>query len=185
MNSPIPAPDLLSDPTPAQETPAQESTPTVASIDAGPQSIPTPATEWAPKGRIIDDSARGTIFWEVDLEEHSPVDNDKTSESESGDASPDGQPVIASSSATYETSNDDATEDDSRQGAGNPFRVEWLSTRRVPFYRTRGLRNSWNSNREVKIARDGTELETGVGQRLLALFGPGGPPFSSVASPLP
>jgi hypothetical protein len=32
-----------------------------------PKSIPTPATEFAPKGRIIDDSARGTIFWEAEL----------------------------------------------------------------------------------------------------------------------
>jgi len=32
-----------------------------------PKSIPTPATKHAPKGRIIDDSARGTIFWEADI----------------------------------------------------------------------------------------------------------------------
>jgi hypothetical protein len=32
-----------------------------------PKSIPTPATEWAPRGKIIDDSARGTIFWEAEL----------------------------------------------------------------------------------------------------------------------
>jgi hypothetical protein len=29
-------------------------------------TILTPATEFAPKGRVIDDSARGTIFWEAD-----------------------------------------------------------------------------------------------------------------------
>ena len=53
---------------------------------------------------------------------------------------------------------------------GKPFKLEWISTTRLPFYRTRGLRNPWNSNREVKIARDGTELETTVGRRLLGLF---------------
>ena len=31
------------------------------------KSIPTLATEHAPKGRTIDDSARGTIFWEADI----------------------------------------------------------------------------------------------------------------------
>ena len=34
-----------------------------------PRAIPTEATEFAPKGRIIDDSARGTIFWEVERDE--------------------------------------------------------------------------------------------------------------------
>ena len=41
-----------------------------------PQSIPTAATETAPKGRIIDDSARGSIFWEAehsDNEAESPT----------------------------------------------------------------------------------------------------------------
>ncbi len=54
---------------------------------------------------------------------------------------------------------------------GKPFSVEWESTRRVPFYFTRGLKNAWNAGREVKIARDGTEIETRVGRRLIGLFG--------------
>ena len=109
-----------------------------------PKSIPTPATEWAPKGRIIDDSARGTIFWEADLTD---------SEDEStklGVEEIDGM--------------------ESEQIWGKPFKVEWVSTNRLPFYRTRGLRNPWNANREVKIARDGTELETNVGKRLIQMF---------------
>ena len=53
---------------------------------------------------------------------------------------------------------------------GKPFKVEWMSTNRLPFYRTRGLRNAWNANREVKIARDGTELEPGVGRQLVDLI---------------
>lgn len=56
------------------------------------------------------------------------------------------------------------------QAFGKPFRIEWLATNRLPFYRTRGLRNPWNANREVKIARDGTELEPSVGKRLLQMF---------------
>ncbi|KAK5109747.1 hypothetical protein LTR62_006587 [Meristemomyces frigidus] len=106
-----------------------------------PQSIPTLATDFAPRGRIIDDSARGTIFWEADLsnvEDESPV-------RESSDVS-------------------------SGQHWGRQFSIEWLSTARLPFFRTRGLCNPWNANREVKIARDGTELEPGVGWRLVAMF---------------
>lgn len=112
-----------------------------------PKAIPTEATEHAPKGRIIDDSARGTIFWEVDRDDDgSSTDN----ESETGS-----------------TKND---EDEEAKTWGKPFKLEWLSTARLPFYRTRGLRNPWNSNREVKIARDGTELEPSVGRRLIGLF---------------
>jgi hypothetical protein len=50
---------------------------------------------------------------------------------------------------------------------GEPFRLQWIKTERLPFYRTRHLRNPWNHDREVKVSRDGTELEPGVGQALL------------------
>jgi hypothetical protein len=54
-----------------------------------------------------------------------------------------------------------------RQVWGESFQVEWLKTTRLPFYRTRQLRNPWNHDREVKVSRDGTELEPSVGQALL------------------
>jgi hypothetical protein len=108
----------------------------------GPKSIPTPATETAPRGRIIDDSARGTIFWEAEVAD----------EEESG--SPD----------------KGSEEGSDGQDLGRPFKIEWISTARLPFYRTRGLRNPWNANREVKIARDGTELEPSIGKRLVQMF---------------
>ncbi|KAH9931667.1 YT521-B-like domain-containing protein [Epithele typhae] len=50
---------------------------------------------------------------------------------------------------------------------GESFRIEWIRTDRLPFTRTRHLRNPWNHDREVKVSRDGTELEPGVGQALL------------------
>ncbi|KAJ4394419.1 hypothetical protein N0V93_003636 [Gnomoniopsis smithogilvyi] len=120
-----------------------------------PREIPTEATETTPKGRIIDDSARGTIFWEV-------VRDDL----------PEGQDQEEVASAV--TDQDDASSgiDSGLENKtwGKPFKLEWLGTNRLPFYRCRGLRNPWNSNREVKIARDGTELEPSVGQRLIGLF---------------
>nr|OQO32523.1 hypothetical protein B0A51_00932 [Rachicladosporium sp. CCFEE 5018] len=118
------------------------------SPDDGPQSIPTPATATAPSGRIIDDSARGTIFWEAD---------DLTKEE--------------SSSLKEQTTNDATAEQD----LGRPFKIEWISTTRLPFFRMRGLRNAWNANREVKIARNGTELEPAVGKKLMLLFHDVGP----------
>ncbi|KAH7369064.1 YT521-B-like domain-containing protein [Plectosphaerella cucumerina] len=122
-----------------------------------PKAIPTEATEFAPKGRIIDDSARGTIFWEAER------DDTESEEEEESDASS-GKPIDGEHGAT--------------KAWGKPFKLEWLSTTRLPFYRTRGLRNPWNSNREVKIARDGTELEPSVGRRLIGLF-------NRVQSPVP
>jgi hypothetical protein len=118
-----------------------------------PRSIPTPATEFAPKGHIIDDSARGTIFWEAEFSDEESSEEDAN---EAGEAS------------EMET-----------QTWGKPFRIEWISTTRLPFYRTRGLRNPWNANREVKIARDGTELEPSIGRKLLQLFHPAGPASTS------
>ncbi|KAJ7152273.1 YT521-B-like domain-containing protein [Mycena crocata] len=52
-------------------------------------------------------------------------------------------------------------------GWGKEFRLDWLCTEPLSFQRTRHLRNPWNHNREVKVSRDGTELEPSVGQSLL------------------
>ena len=121
-----------------------------------PNATPTPPTETAPKGRIIDDSARGTIFWEAE-----PLHVDVGNESMTRDIG----------------------DDEMSQAGGREFCIEWIETSRLPFHRTRGLRNPWNANREVKIARDGTELETDVGKRLIQMFHEpppcyaGGPPY--------
>lgn len=137
-----------------------------------PKAIPTPATATAPRGRVIDDSARGTIFWEAeDIESHSPSppDSDESKEKSSSDEkkektkeSPNTEPVASGGESDNE---------DENKTWGKPFNLEWISTAKVPFWKTRGLRNAWNQGREVKIARDGTELETGVGRRLVGMFG--------------
>lgn len=54
---------------------------------------------------------------------------------------------------------------------GECFKVEWLERRKIPFHRTRHLRNPWNKSREIKISRDGTELEPAVGAQLLEEWG--------------
>ncbi|KAG5288367.1 hypothetical protein I7I50_01610 [Histoplasma capsulatum G186AR] len=107
----------------------------------------TPRTETAPAGSVVDDPARGTIFWEID----------RIDEVGLGKTGGSGQ------------IEDEGTADDS-QSFGRPFNVDWLCWRRLPFHHTRGLRNPWNANKEVKIARDGTEIEPGVGRRLIRLF---------------
>ena len=127
-----------------------------------PRSIPTQATIYAPKGRIIDDSARGTIFWEAD-----PLEDPE--EAALGDGA-DSDDEDENRKAAGHESADEGEDASGPQAFGKPFKIEWLSTSRLPFYRTRGLRNPWNANREVKIARDGTELETSVGRRLVQMF---------------
>ena len=123
-----------------------------------PRAIPTPATETAPRGHILDDSARGTIFWESDPlgQEFPPASRlESMSQEESED---------------MKVSVDEGEQIPEVQAFGRPFKIEWVSTNRLPFYRTRGLRNPWNANRDVKIARDGTELETSIGRRLIEMF---------------
>lgn len=133
-----------------QPEPASESDPTTNGAAAAhtPRSIPTVATATARKGRIIDDTARGTIFWEVDS---------------SDDEGEDGMHLRRTSSAST--------------ARGGQFSVEWRSWNRIPFYMTQGLRNPWNANREVKIARDGTEMDPRIGKRLLQLFHTAEPAF--------
>ncbi|KAJ8691693.1 hypothetical protein PTI98_011236 [Pleurotus ostreatus] len=50
---------------------------------------------------------------------------------------------------------------------GDSFKVDWICTERLPFQRTRLLRNPWNHDKEIKVSRDGTELEPTVGRQLL------------------
>jgi hypothetical protein len=72
---------------------------------------------------------------------------------------PDDDVVLESTSHQQEEKGEDSW--------GDCFAVEWISTRKVPFNRTRQIRNPWNHDREVKVSRDGTELEPTVGQKLL------------------
>ncbi|KAI4736052.1 hypothetical protein E4T50_13449 [Aureobasidium sp. EXF-12298] len=148
---------IASEPTTSSSTKLQ---PKTKDLDSGPKSIPTPATQWAPKGRIVDDSARGTIFWEVD---NTPED----SADEDGEGAVDG---VATAGQQVHREEKEAGAQRQKQEWGKSFQVEWISTNRLPFYRTRGLRNPWNENREIKIARDGTEIEPSIGQRLVQMF---------------
>lgn len=128
------------------------------------QVTPTEATNTAPSGRIIEDHARGTIFWEADTSDSSSAEEDSSHDGEGGEErKPEGETPSGKSA-------EDETTGASGQTLGRPFRIEWISTQRVPFYRTRGLRNPWNANREVKVARDGTEVEPSVGRKLTQLF---------------
>ncbi|KAJ7119927.1 hypothetical protein C8R43DRAFT_1077009 [Mycena crocata] len=49
-------------------------------------------------------------------------------------------------------------------------RCVWLATAPIPFAHTRHLRNTWNLDREVKVARDGTEVEPVAGRGLVGMW---------------
>ncbi|KAF8194794.1 YT521-B-like domain-containing protein [Mycena galopus ATCC 62051] len=53
------------------------------------------------------------------------------------------------------------------EGWGQNFALHWMCTASLPFTRTQSLRNPWNHGRQVKIARDGTEIEPAVGHALI------------------
>jgi YT521-B-like domain len=100
-------------------------------------SIPIPA------GRIVDDSARGSLFWEI---------LDTASENTEGMTGGGSLP--------------------SRRNWSTPFKILWLSPpgKTLPFHKTRHLQNSLNHNLPVRIARDGTEIDSVVGEKMIALF---------------
>lgn len=82
-------------------------------------------------------------------------------------------PPEHSRDATLQTVAEELSEDIGAQKEGSaevwgrPFRVDWIRTNHLSFSRTRHLRNPWNHGREVKISRDGTELEPSIGRQLL------------------
>ncbi|KKA28360.1 hypothetical protein TD95_000191 [Thielaviopsis punctulata] len=158
----------------ARMTSALNPDPAVA-IDFAPLSVPTdavdaltekvPASGCVPAGRIVHDELRGTIFWEVD--------GSMSSEGAETATRTDTAPTNADTAPanTHKTPTDPPNKiKDNEKPMGKPFTLRWLSTTRVGFQRTRGLANAWNGNREVKIARDGTEIEPEAGARLVQLF---------------
>lgn len=119
-----------------------------------PEIVFTPSTECAPQGAVFVDSYRGTHFWEADIASRD-----------------DSSPKLFSGAAEIKGGGEGVDSAKNKEwNLSSPFKVEWMSTNRLTFHRTRGLKNPWNANQDVKIARDGTELETNVGIRLLELF---------------
>ncbi|KAJ7100506.1 YT521-B-like domain-containing protein [Mycena epipterygia] len=53
------------------------------------------------------------------------------------------------------------------ESRGQDFKLHWICTERLPFPRTRHIRNPWNQDREIKVSRDGTELAPFAGHALL------------------
>ncbi|CAO1623842.1 unnamed protein product [Parajaminaea phylloscopi] len=52
----------------------------------------------------------------------------------------------------------------------NPFKVDWRQTRPLPFSAVKHLRNPWNENKSLRVARDGTEVAIDTGAELISLW---------------
>ncbi|XP_066586290.1 YTH domain-containing protein 1 [Prorops nasuta] len=50
------------------------------------------------------------------------------------------------------------------------FKVDWICRNELPFTSTLNLYNSWNDGKQVKIGRDGQEIEPRVAEELCRLF---------------
>ncbi|KAG0242963.1 hypothetical protein BGW41_003128 [Actinomortierella wolfii] len=73
-------------------------------------------------------------------------------------------------SITYEEAEAVAVGSTPTKTWGILFPIQWLFVHKVPFTATSHLRNPYYDNREVKLSKDGTEVEPTVGEQLLAEF---------------
>nr|XP_037288370.1 YTH domain-containing protein 1-like isoform X3 [Rhipicephalus microplus] len=58
----------------------------------------------------------------------------------------------------------------SARALGGVFQVDWICRRELPFTKTTHLYNPWNDGKQVKIGRDGQEIEPRVAEELCQLF---------------
>ncbi|KAI4487068.1 hypothetical protein M0802_012057 [Mischocyttarus mexicanus] len=58
----------------------------------------------------------------------------------------------------------------SAKALGGVFKVDWVCRKELPFTTTMHLYNPWNDGKQVKIGRDGQEIEPRVAEELCRLF---------------
>ncbi|XP_043284069.1 YTH domain-containing protein 1 isoform X2 [Venturia canescens] len=58
----------------------------------------------------------------------------------------------------------------SAKALGGVFKVDWVCRKELPFTSTLQLYNAWNDGKQVKIGRDGQEIEPKVAEELCRLF---------------
>ncbi|KAF9263004.1 kinase-like protein [Marasmius fiardii PR-910] len=110
----------------------------------GPKSLP---------GRFSSPADLATVYESDHLEGMSTLDN--------AVQSADREAVVREELRAVDQVNDE------KEQLGRPFKIDWICTERLPYFRTRHLRNPWNHDRIVKVSQDGTELEPSVGQQLI------------------
>ena len=158
--SPLPVDDKEEDPPPQRGNRVHQSAPALLGELYSRPTIPTPAVQWSLDPRFRLNHGRQHSKDNFHLDSQAPmkaIKNPEPAMSADGmlDGKQDGQ------------ASQDGIDGGRELGWGSSFSLQWISTERIPFHRTRHLRNPWNHDREVKVSRDGTELEPLVGRRLL------------------
>lgn len=145
--------------------PSSLSTKVGSSSSLGSIMPPSPLSPKSGKNKAVDYSLSGGDG-SASLSPHSMTTDNHLSTasvpSPTSTVSRDGtQKAISGNGGTGDNGNGNKTQ------WGTPFRVRWIIVSGLPFHSTRILRNPWNKDREVKVSRDGTELEPFVGRALL------------------
>ncbi|WVQ96341.1 hypothetical protein IAU59_003445 [Kwoniella sp. CBS 9459] len=112
-------------------------------------------------------AVRGEESKEVDHQEHLGGSSRRPSKDAEGILRKD---TALSPDEKEQREQEEAQDEFPEGGSGHLFRIEWIKVAALSFNKTRHLRNPWNADREVKVSRDGTELEPMVGTRLMAEF---------------
>ncbi|KAG0275226.1 hypothetical protein BGZ95_009058 [Linnemannia exigua] len=71
---------------------------------------------------------------------------------------------------TYDEAEAISRESTTTKTWGIMFPVKWIDVHKVPFTRTTHMLNPLYENREVKVSKDGTEVDPTVGEQLVSLF---------------
>lgn len=174
----------LSDETPAARSPAEqdehgvrridmeaESPQTNSSQSEQPSLAPSDSVSWSSADpRVAEQVALRAVIHNLRLDEMESRGQAEILESQLRSASNDTDATLIAKGSEQPTQ-DGGERSPPRQSSsdswGKPFRVEWIRTDPLPFQRVKKLRNPWRDNRQVKVSRDGTELEPGVGRQLL------------------
>nr|XP_019045374.1 hypothetical protein I302_05763 [Kwoniella bestiolae CBS 10118]OCF24304.1 hypothetical protein I302_05763 [Kwoniella bestiolae CBS 10118] len=102
---------------------------------------------------------------EADHQEHLGGSNRQPTEDDEGILRKD---TVLTPDEKAEREEEEAHDEFVEESRGHVFRIEWVKVGPIPFNKTRHLRNPWNSDREVKVSRDGTEVEPTIGSTLMA-----------------
>ena len=175
----------LSDDTPAARSPAEHDEHGVRRIDMEAESpqttstsqseqpslAPSDSVSWSSADpRVTEQVALRAVIHNLRLDEMESRGQAEMLESQLRSASSDADATLlanGSEQATQDGGERSPPRQSSSDSWGKPFRVEWIRTDPLPFQRVKKLRNPWRDNRQVKVSRDGTELEPGVGRQLL------------------
>ncbi|KAJ1032405.1 hypothetical protein NDA16_000431 [Ustilago loliicola] len=149
-----------------------ESTQTNSSQSDPPSLGPSDSVSWSSADpRMAEQIALRAVIHNLRLDEIESRGQAEQLESQLRSASNDTDATVAAKKSEQEGTQEGDERTPPRQSSsdswGKPFRVEWIRTDPLPFQRVKKLRNPWRDNRQVKVSRDGTELEPGVGRQLL------------------